>query len=79
VESSAVVLTSTLLLSDVVTCTGSYVITAADVDNLERESGASVTAVDKYGTEVYNEDTVTVGLDQVSTGGCYKGVGEVRG
>ncbi len=63
------VLTSSLLLSEVVTCNGFHVITAADVDNLERESGANVTAVDKYGTLVYNEDTAIVGLDQVSTGG----------
>lgn len=48
-----------------VTCTGSHVITAADVDNLERDSSASVSAEDEYATEVTSSSDVTVVLDQV--------------
>lgn len=68
VQGDSVVLTS-LALNAVVTCTGSHVITAADIDNLERKSSASVTAVDAYFTEVEAAATVTVGLDQV----CWRG------
>lgn len=48
-----------------VRCTGSYRITATDVDNLERKSSASVTAEDEYETEVAADAAVTVVLDQV--------------
>ena len=63
------VLTSPLALGAWATCTGSYIITPADVDNLEKRSEATVTAVDKYDTVVQDEASVNVGLDQVSTGG----------
>ena len=68
VQGDGVVLTSRLDLDAVVTCTSSHEITATDIDNLERDSSASVVAVDAYFTEVHAEATVTVGLDQVSFG-----------
>lgn len=60
------ILASSLALDAEVTCTGSHAVTAADVNNLERDSSASVTAVDGYMTEIQDERTVTVGLDQVT-------------
>ena len=63
------VLTSSLGLDAEVTCTGSHAVTAADIDNLERISSASVTAVDEYMTEVEAQATVNVGLDQVRSRG----------
>lgn len=69
VEGNVVVLESELELAAEVTCTGSHVITAADVDNLERESSASVTAVDEYSTEVTASSTEIVVLDQVCAEG----------
>ncbi|CAB1117937.1 unnamed protein product [Ectocarpus sp. CCAP 1310/34] len=67
VEGDGVVLASSLALDAEVTCTGFHAVTAADVDNLERHSSASVTAVDVYMTEIQDERTVTVGLDQVGS------------
>lgn len=52
-----------------VKCTGSYAITAADVDNLARSSSAYVTAEDEYLTEVTADAAVTVVLDQVRAEG----------
>ena len=66
VQGDRVVLASSLALDAEVTCTGSHAVTAADVNNLERDSSASVTAVDGYMTEIQDERTVTVGLDQVT-------------
>lgn len=65
VDRSAVVLSSPLILNAVVTCNGTHVLTAADVDNLERRSGGAVTAVDEYSTEVSAEAAVVVVFEQV--------------
>lgn len=60
------VLSSPLGLHADVTCTGSHELTAEDVDNLERRSDASVTAVDEYGKEVSAAKTdVVVAFAQV--------------
>ena len=68
VEAERVVLTSSLALDAVVTCTSSLEITATDIDNLERNISASVMAVDADSTtEVEAEASVTVRLDQVSS------------
>lgn len=64
-QEDSVVLTASLALYAEVMCNGSYVVTAADIDNLERASTASVTAMDDYMTEVEAEAAVNVGLDQV--------------
>lgn len=65
VYESSVVLTSPLIVNAVVTCNGTHVLTAADVDNLERESGGIVTAVDEYRTEVSAQAAVVVTFEQV--------------
>lgn len=66
VYGNAVMLSSPLGLGAVVTCTGAHELTAEDVDNLERRSGAEVTAVDKYRKEVSATATdVAVAFAQV--------------
>lgn len=67
VDDSSVVLSSPLILNAVVTCNGTHILTSADVDNLERQSGGIVTAVDEYLTEVSAEAAVVVTFEQVRT------------
>lgn len=57
VDGVAVVLSSPLGLGAVVTCTGTHELTAEDVDNLERRSDATVTAMDEYAKEVSATET----------------------
>lgn len=66
VDESAVVLSSPLTLNAVVTCNGTHVLTAADVDNLERQSEGITSAVDEYNTEVSAEAAVVVTFEQVT-------------
>lgn len=46
-------------------CTGTYVLTADDIDALETVSTASVWAMDPFDTEVTSSATATTSLDQV--------------
>lgn len=66
VDGSEIVLPSPLNLDSVVTCNGTHVLTATDVDNLERRSGGIVTAVDQYNKEVSATATAVVMFEQVS-------------
>ncbi|CAM9789547.1 unnamed protein product, partial [Ectocarpus sp. 6 AP-2014] len=67
VDGSEIVLPSPLSLDSVVTCNGTHVLTATDVDNLERRSGGIVTAVDQYDKEVSAAATVVVMFEQVGS------------
>lgn len=66
VAGSTIVLES-LAVNGLVVCTGTFMLSADDVDNLERESGATVAAVDKYGYSVGAAATALVVLSQVVT------------
>lgn len=48
-----------------IVCTGTYVLTADDIDALQTVSTASAWAVDTFGTEVTSSATTTTSLDQV--------------
>lgn len=65
-DGSTVVLES-LAVNGLVVCTGTFMLSVDDVDNLERESGARVAAVDKYGYSVGAAATTLVVLSQVVT------------
>lgn len=60
------VLTSPLAAGASTVCTGTYTLTAQDIDNLLRASLVTVEANDQYGYEVEASADETVTLDQVS-------------
>lgn len=66
VDGDKVVLRSPLAVDGGVTCTGTHEVTASDVDNLERESTATVNAVDVYEYIVRATATTSVALEQVN-------------
>lgn len=59
-------LVAPLVAGESVVCTGIYTLEAEDVDNLMRESLATVEAKDEYGYEVTSSAADTVTLEQVS-------------
>lgn len=59
-------LTSPLAAGVSVVCTGTYTLTAEDIDNLLRASRVTVDAEDQYGYEVGASAEETVTLEQVS-------------
>lgn len=62
----AVVLTSPLAAGASVVCTGTYTLTAQDIDDLLRTNVVTVEARDNYDYEVEASVTDTVTLDQVN-------------
>lgn len=67
VDDSKVVLSSPLALDTVVTCNGTHVLTATDVNNLERRSSAVATAVDEFNEEIMAAATAVVVFEQVKS------------
>lgn len=67
VAGNAVVLVDPLVVDDWFTCAAMHILTSDDVDNLERDSTATVSAKDVYDFEVSASDTEVVELDQVRT------------
>lgn len=65
VNGGAVKLLTPLDTNAWVKCTGSHNITTADIDELERKSGATATAVDEYDYVVQATAAVKVELKQV--------------
>lgn len=65
-------LTSPLAAGAFVVCTGTYTLTAEDINNLLRASRVTVDAKDQYGYEVEASADETVTLEQVSkTSQCF--------
>lgn len=56
---------SSLAVDGQVTCMGNHVVEVSDVENLERKSTATVTAVDKFDLAVRDTASMVVALKQV--------------
>lgn len=65
VVGSAVVLSSPLVMGEWVTCIGSSILSASDINDLERDSSTSATAVDAYNFSVGAIATTHVAFEQV--------------
>lgn len=73
VSGNAVTLADPLVVDNWVTCAAVHVVTFDDVENLERESTATVQAGDIFGYEVSASDAEVVVLDQVMSADCGAG------
>lgn len=71
-----VLFTAPLAVDAVITCSGTHVLTAADVDNLERTTIGTATAKDEYDYKVEASSSETVSLSQVRSSNLpvYSGV-----
>lgn len=65
VNNGDVNITGPLEVDKAISCSYSYILTAEDVDNLERRAVVKVTGKDEYGYEVDASDTEEVSLSQV--------------